>query len=568
MGGKPTKRRIRDWLLVAVALGALLGVYHVTSAPPARFPSAIDPSRNSGPIAGDHGEFLDVADQAGLRYRWRVAGPRPLNILQGIGNGCAFLDYNRDGCLDILLVASPHPLLYRGDGHGHFADVTHETGLDRLTGHFLGCAVGDYDNDGYDDLYLTAYQGGALLHNEAGRRFRDVTRRSGIRPQPWGTSASFVDVDNDGRLDLYICNYLIFDANTRPQLCATPAGTTVCNPSAYRAEHGVLYRNEGRGRFRDVTRKWGAAHVTGKALGVACADFDLSGRQSLAIANDGVAGDLLANRGTAFANVGVVSGTAFDLAGRAHAGMGIDWGDFDNDGRLDLVVGTFAGEPKSVYHNEGNGLFKEVGRTIGVGDRAALYVAFGVKFLDYDNDGWLDLIFANGHIQDNTEQITRSGRYRQRLKLFHNLADGRFDDVSRTTASGLHNTIVGRGLAIGDYDNDGKMDVLVVDSEGVPLLLHNRVVNSNHWIEAKLVGTRSNRDGIGALVMFEADGRKRLRLCHTDGSYMSASDGRVHCGLGPATTVTVEVRWPDGSRDRFPNLGVDRVVNLKEGEGR
>jgi len=596
---------------------------------------APDPAGTPNTAEGSEGAlFRDVAQAAGLNYRWEIPGKRPLNILQTIGNGCAFLDYDSDGWLDILLVG-PKLALFRNPGvqvfrrsgvtppqsppsqgggqggvlntrtpeHPLFEDVTRATGLDRFTGHFLGCAVGDYDNNGYDDLYLTAYRGGALLHNESGvegreskverdrlstpgsRVFRDVTKAAGIAPQPWTTACAFVDIDNDGRLDLYLGNYVIFGPSTQPQLCEYSGHMSACGPRFYQPERGALYRNEGGGKFRDVSRTWGVHQATGKALGIACADFDDSGRQSIALANDEVAGDLLLNLGGKFKNIGAESSTAYDASGNVHGGMGIDWGDYDNDGRLDLTVVTFQREAKCVYHNEGGGLFTEQSAALGLAGKTAPYVAFGVKWLDYDNDGWLDLMVANGHVQDNIADIDRSATYRQATQLFRNVNGSTLEEMSAQAGKDLQRRIVGRGLAVGDYDNDGRLDVLVVDSEGAPLLLHNETgirrqapgvrnglgstpdASSNHWLLIRLVGTVSNRNGIGARLTVEAGGRKFLRHCATDGSYMSASDRRVHVGLGQATSATVTIRWSSGGRDVLKNVASDTIYTVTEGRG-
>ncbi|HLV81518.1 MAG TPA: CRTAC1 family protein [Chthonomonadaceae bacterium] len=532
--------------------------------------------------------FAEITTHAGLHYQWTIPGSRPMNILQTIGNGCAFLDYNNDGNLDILLVGTDHVALYQGDGHGHFTDVSRQTGLDKLHGHFLGCAVGDYDNDGFDDIYLSAYRGGVLLHNEAReqgtgnreqgtgnrrrqsqhptpntRLFRDVTQQAGIKPQPWGTSAAFADIDGSGRLSLYIGNYVRFGPSS-PQLCRIHQRLAACGPIEYPPEKGVLYRNLGNGKFEDVTRTWGGDQAAGKTLGVAFADYDGTGRQSLALANDEMAGNLFQNQDGKWRDAGTVSGTAYDRNGLKHGGMGIDWGDYDNDGRLDLLVGTYQQEVKNLYHNDG-ALFTDRAMSVGLAWKTSPYVTFGAKFLDADNDGWLDIILTNGHTQDNAAEVDANTTFRQPIQLFHNRSGAAFDDISAALTGSAGQPIVGRGLAIGDFDNDGRMDVLVVESEGAPLLLHNETPNTGHWLEVKLQGVKSNRDGIGALVTFEAAGRKLLRLCHTDGSYMSASDRRVHCGLGAATSATVQVKWTDGHQDTYKDIPADQIITLWEG---
>jgi len=325
----------------------------------------------------------------------------------------------------------------------------------------------------------------------------------------------------------------------------------------------VLYRNLGGGRFSDATRAWGADRVPGFDLGVAFADYDGSGRPSLAIANDEAPGNLLKNQGASFKDVGELAGAALDSSGAVHGGMGIDWGDYDNDGRLDLFVGTFQNQAKCIYHNDG-AYFTDHSAALGLGSLAP-NVTFGAKWLDYDNDGWLDLVLANGHVQDNIHAIDSSAEYRQPVALCHNGAGGRFADVSAQMAPACTTPIVGRGLAIGDIDNDGLMDVLVVDSAGAPLLLRNETAGAGHWLELTLVGTRSNRDGIGALVTAAAGGLKQVRLCQTGGSYLSSSDRRVHIGLGPATTADITVRWPSGHVDSYHDVPADRILTAREG---
>ena len=524
-----------------------------------------------GPTDGTVARFTDVARAAGLHYRWTVLGPRPLNILQTIGNGCAFLDCDNSGDLSILLVG-PKLALYKGDGHGHFTDVTRAMGLDRLHGHFLGCATGDYDNDGYDDLYLSGYHTGLLLHNEKGRGFRDVTKEAGLKPQPWGTACAFGDVDGDGRLDLYVANYADFGPNSSSQLCRFTTekfGVVLssCGPRYYHGLKGVLYHNLGGGRFEDITRASGADAHAGRGLGAAFADYDHSGRAGLAITNDEAVGNLFQNVGGGrLKDVAVAAGVAYDRDGSVHGGMGMDWGDYDNDGRLDLFVATFRNEAKCLYHNEG-GLFTDRSYASGIGSAALPYVTFGAKWADFENSGWLDLMLTNGHVQDNIAKIENT-TYRQPVQLLHNLG-GRsvlFEDASGPAGLSALPPIVGRGLAVGDFDNDGRMDALVVDSEGAPLLLRNDTAPIGHWLSVKLEGTRSNRDGIGALVTATAGGLTQMRLCHTDGSYLSASDRRVHLGLGQAARVErLSIQWPSGHTDVWHDLRADQQITLKEG---
>ena len=520
------------------------------------------------PLAADSRvRLVDTAVAAGLNYHWTIAGARPLTILQTIGNGCAFLDYDGDGNLDVLLVG-PRLALYRGDGHGHFTDVTRQTGLDKLTGHFLGCAVGDYDNDGYDDLYISGYRTGLLLHNEGGKRFQDVTRQAGLSAEPWGTSCAWADLDGDGQLDLIIGNYAHFGPETQPQLCKYAGLMSACGPRFYTPESSVIYHNLGRGKFRPLPSPIKAPDVAGKTLGVAVADYDGSGLPGVALANDEVAGDLFQNRHGKLANIGAESGTAYDSDGNVHGGMGVDWGDYNNDGRMDLALATFQHEGKCIYQNLGGGLFEDHSTDLGVAALTVPNVAFGVKWLDIDNDGWLDLILANGHVQDNIGDIDRTATYREPTQLFHNEGGKRFTELTNEAGSDLQKPIVGRGLAVGDYDNDGKVDVLVVDSEGAPMLLHNETSKAGHWAGFRLRGTgKGNRDGYGAVLTLEAGGRTLTRQCQSCGSYLSSSDPRVHFGLGQSASITrLTVRWPDHQTQVFTKVPADHYLTLTEGK--
>lgn len=522
------------------------------------------------PLGGTAGLFTEVAEESGLHYRWEIAGKRPLNILQTIGNGCAFLDYNQDGNLDILLVG-PKPALFQGDGKGKFTDVSVAV-LGGLAGHFLGCAVGDYDNDGLDDLYLSAYRGGALLHNEAGKGFKDVTVASGLKPQPWGTSCTWVEtVPGSGKLDLVVCNYARFGPEPGIlQLCdskdinGTPLQTS-CGPRQYEPLKAALFRNQGGGKFLGETLE----ATTGRGLGVAACDLDGSGKPALSFANDEIAGDLLTNLGQGrFKNSGQESGVAYDRDSNVHGGMGTDWGDYDGDGKPDLIVATFQNEPKSLYHNEGKGTFTDMSFPSGLGAPSRPLVAFGVKFFDMDNDGWLDLALANGHVQDNIAKIDRSTTYPQAAQLFHNKGTSPnplFEEATAQAGTAFAKPIVGRGLATGDFDNDGKVDLLIVDSEGEPRLLHNTAAVTNHWLGLTLVGTKSNKNAFGAIVTVETGGRTLVRHCHADGSYLSSSDARVHFGIDKNTKVDrVTIRWPSGQTDVHTELPLDKYTLITE----
>ena len=553
--GARRSTRLRGLILFAsLSIFSASGCRHSHNTISPTPPPAVSPTR-----------FVDIAGAAGLKYRW-IPPHRPNTILTALGFGCAFLDYNNDGNLDILLVG-PKLALYRGDGHGHFTDVTQKMGLSNFSGKFIGCAVGDYDNDGFDDIYVSAYRGGMLLHNEGGEHFRDVTQKAGIKPQPWGTSCGFADLDNDGYLDLYVANYIDFDSKTRPQFCGPPDALRTCPPESYKGIKGTLYHNLGGKSFVDVTKAWGASAHSGKGLGEAFADFDGSGHVSLALANDTVPGNLLKNTGMGMLkNVAESAGIGYQKTGMPYGGMGIDWGDYDNDGKLDLFVATFQDQYKEVYHNIGNGLFEDVSKESGIGEPTATYVAFGCKFFDYDNDGWLDLIIANGDVAGEHPHLP-GWTYQQPTQLFHN--PGRlpvvYEDVSNVSGPDLQRHIIGRGLAVGDFDNDGRVDVLIVDSSGSPLLLHNESSPAGRWLSVRLTGTRGNRDGLGAVLTATIGDRKLTRQCETDGSYYSASDRRVHFGVGAARKVdSLSIRWPSGHIQVLRNIAVDQILNVRE----
>jgi enediyne biosynthesis protein E4 len=519
--------------------------------------------------------FRNVLKESGIRYRWEITGKRPLNILQTIGNGCAFLDYDSDGNLDILLVG-PKIALYHGDGHGKFLDVSQETGVEALSGHLLGCAVGDYDADGFPDAYLTGWRGGVLLHNEGGKRFVDVSAAMGIQPETWGTSAAFVQRSRSvSKLDLIVCNYANFGPEPGiRQLCEVKdrAGKPVltsCGPRSYTPIAPSLYRFNAAGTLDRTVLK----QATGRGLGIAAIYDEGQETPSITIANDEIAGDLLQEQKQVgvFQNVAAAANTAYDRDGNVHGGMGTDWGDADSDGKFDLIVSTFQNETKSLYRNEGNGVFSDISYACGLSTITSPPVAFGVRFLDFDNDGWLDLVIANGHVQDNIADIDSGTSFRQSAQLIRNKGIGpdkrqSFEDVSKAGPD-LQTPIVGRGLATGDYDNDGKIDVLIVDAEGEPLLLHNEQQSANHWIGLKLIGTKSNRDAYGARVTLEVGGRKLVRHCHADGSYMSSSDARLHFGLETSTKIDrVTILWPSGASETHTDLPIDTYTIITEGK--
>lgn len=529
-----TTRRIRASAAVALAAGLFLSACGGS-------PRAAAPVNPTGaPPEAPAPRFREVGLSAGLRVTPDQGLLPPLDILQTAGYGGGFLDYDGDGVLDVLLVGRPRCALFRGDGHGRFQNVTRAAGLD-LPGHWMGCATGDWDNDGRVDLFLSGYRLAALLRNTGGR----FTRVPLAFPAgDWGTSAAFLDYDLDGRLDLYVGCYVRFGPGA-PRLCDYVGVKAACSPSHYDAQAGHLYRNLGHGRFADVTAGAGLADTHGKTLGVAVCDYDADGRPDLYLANDGMPCDLYHNEGGRFRNVGLESGTAFNGEGAEQAGMGVDWGDVDGDGRPDLVVTTFQHEPTSLYLAIQGGVFREEAYARGLGDRSIERLGFGARFLDADNDGWPDLFVANGHVQDAIAKMQPGVTYAQPPQLFHNRA-GRFVEVG--AESDWARPIVGRAVACGDYDRDGRVDLLVTDLHGRPLLLHNETATAAAWLSIRLEGTRAPRDGTGAVVEAGVGGRTLWRRAGTDGGYLSASEGRVHFGLGSAARPdSLRVRWPGGT---------------------
>lgn len=533
--------------------------------PPAAEPTPL-PSPTPEPLPNVR--LVNRAAEAGLRYRWTIDGKRPLTIGQVMGNGCAFLDYNGDSHLDILFVGSP-PALFRGDGTGKFTDVSAETGLGTRRGRFLGCAVGDYDSDGSPDLYLSGYGTGVLLRNRNGKRFEDVTGQAGLKPQPFGASALFHDLDNDGRLDLLVCNYVEFGPETEPQLCKRGPKNipTSCPPREYKGLTLRFFRNMG-GKFVDATAAFGLDKQAGAALGVTVTRCGPDDEPCLYIANDEKDGNLFvpaaAGKLNRWQEIGRESGTARDSKGSVHAGMGVDWGDFDNDGHDDLFVTTFSGEIKNLYRNRGDLTFEDVAEVTGLQKAVAPYVSFGTKWADFDNDGFLDLLLTSGHVRDNVVEVTAGTdtpeTYRQPTQLLMNRGGTQFAEVPLELPM-----VVGRGLAIGDYDADGKMDALVVDSEGEPILLHNETPNPGNWLRVYLKRAK-NRAADGAVVTaILPDGRRLRRLYQRGGSYLSASEPVVHFGLGEAAGVrSFVVQWSDGRYEEFSGAAAGQSITLTE----
>lgn len=515
--------------------------------------------------------FHDVARTAGIDMRLGHTDLNSVNILDANGHGCAFLDYDGDGRLDVLLIGNSGPQLYHNNGDGTFRNVTAEVLPKPVGSHFLGCSVADYDGDGRPDIFLTGYGCTALYHNQGHGAFQDVTKGSGLEargPYDWTTSVAWADVDGDGRLDLYVCRYVVFTPQSK-QLCAFKAldGSRVamsCDPSQYLPEKGSLYHNDGKGRFRDVTAQAGLSDAHGCGLGCQFCDFNNDGLPDLYIANDKQYADLYVNTGGGkFKNIGIESGTALGADGSLGSGMGVDWGDYDNDGRFDLVTANYAGQPKGLYHNSGSNTFVNSSFTSGIGAPTLRSLAFGATFVDVDNDGMLDIVFTNGHVQSQVQRVESGATYLQGCQLLHNEGRGRFSDATSNAGPDFQRLILGRGIALGDYDGDGKLDLLVVNDEGYPMLLHNESTSINHWIGLRCCWKSPRTEAIGARVTITASGKTQIREVRACGSYLSGNDTQLHIGLGTAGTAQrVVIRWPNGKTTTYHDLPADHVYEV------
>jgi hypothetical protein len=529
--------------------------------------------------------FQDVTRAAGIDFHLTCGGPQKLYIMESLCGGVAFIDYDNDGWPDIFLVngstleelktgKSPTSKLYHNNHDGTFTDVTEKARL-AVRGWCMGAAVGDYDNDGWDDLYITCLTGSFLYKNHGDGTFRDITVQAGVgNPGRWGTSAAFGDYDRDGFLDLYVANYVDLDLNNLPKFGSTPfckyRGIAVsCGPRGLAGSRDRLYHNNGDGTFTDVTEKMNIDKSSYYGLGVVWADHDGDGWPDIYVANDSSPGLLYHNNeGKSFTEVAVAAGVAFSDDGREQAGMGVDFGDYDNDGFPDLVKTNFSDDANNLYHNSGDGTFDDRASAAGFGAVSVPFLGFGVRFFDYDNDGWKDILIANGHVNPQVDEHSFGITYAQRALLFHNLKDGRFEEVGLRAGPALAQRRVGRGLAVADIYNDGALAVLISNLDGSPTLLRNVSKPSGHWIRLKLVGTRSNRDAYGAQVEIIAGGLKQVDEVRANSSYLSASDARLHFGLGAATRVDgVLVRWPSGLVEKVASMTVDRETVIREGEG-
>jgi hypothetical protein len=524
--------------------------------------------------------FEEVPSSAsGIKWVHTAGKSTQKYLPETTGAGCAFLDYDNDGWMDIYLVNSgkcdfydPKPplrnALYRNNRDGTFTDVTEKAGV-AAGGYGQGVAVGDYNNDGFPDIYIAQYGRSILYQNNGDGTFTDVTERAGIATPGWSSSAVWFDYDNDGRLDLFVCRFVDFD-QSKNLPCDLYGKPGYCVPRLYKPTASWLFHNNGDGTFTDVSQESGIARHLGKAWGVVATDFNNDGKMDLFVANDTVANFLFMNRGNGkFEEIAVMAGVAYSDTGRPRSGMGTDSADFDQDGRMDVFVANIDHEKYSIYHNNGDETFDDYADQTAIGKSSRLMSGWGLKFFDYDNDGNPDLIIANGNPDDLIASVHPDVTYREPLMLFHN--DGKtLRDVSAVSGPIFTRQLSARGLAIGDFNNDGALDILVAVNDGPPVLLRNTAVNGNHWLGIKLIGTKSNRDAVGARVSYRAGDLKRSLMKVGGGSYLSSHDPRIVLGLGRRNKLDeLEIRWPEpsGQMERFTDLHVDRYLTIQEGQG-
>ena len=536
--------------------------------------------------------FTNIARESGLNVKTIFGGEHKNKyLLETTGCGIAFYDYDHDGWLDIFVVngwrlegfpagSEPTSHLFRNNRDGSFTDVTAKAGLAH-SGWGQGVCVGDYDNNGWDDLFVTYYGKNVLYHNNGDGTFADVSQKAGVAGQGtrWNTGCAFVDYDRDGHLDLFVANYIDMDLATAPVPesgpCLYQGVMVACGPPGLRGGKNILYHNNGDGTFTDVSETAGIFRTSSTyGLGVLTADFDNDGWPDIYVANDSSASALYHNKknGT-FEDIAIEAGCALSPDGKPQAGMGVSTADYDLDGNLDLLKTNFAGDTPSLYHNLGGGTFEDVTFTAGLGAHTQ-FLGWGCGFFDFDNDGWPDILICDGHVYPEVEQLKPEASYAQRKLLYRNLRNGRFADVSLQAGAAISDPTPARGCAFGDFDNDGNIDVVVNMVNDYPQLLHCTSTLGNNWIKIRAIGTKSNRSGIGARLICttnpsgETKPHRQIDEVRSGGSYISQNDLRIHFGLGKAEKVDVlEIRWPSGHVDTLKDVKANQLIFVKEGEG-
>jgi hypothetical protein len=526
--------------------------------------------------------FVDVTQQLDVNFQYVSSHTSRKYLLETMGSGVALFDYDNDGRLDIYLVngaalADPASKsfipskttpkywnrLYHQKADGRFEDVTEKAGL-QGSGYGMGVAVGDYENDGYEDLYVTAYGGNRLYHNNGDGTFSDVTQKAGVAGIGWSTSAAWVDLDGDGFLDLVVLRYLNWDFEDIWCGEHKEGYRAYCHPDYFKPIAPLVYHNNKNGTFTEIAQKIGLSKA-GKGLGIAIADYDHDGHVDLFVANDSMPEFLYHNMGDGtFEELGLAAGVAVDIDGRTYAGMGVDFADYNNDGWPDLVVTDLANQRYALYQNNGDGSFTYATQTSGLGQVTLAHSGWGVRFFDYDNDGWKDLLIAQGHDLDTIELNYPNLHYREPTLLARNTGTG-FVDVSSQAGDVFRQPWVARGMAIADLDNDGRLDAVVTTNDGGAHILHNQALTQNHWMILKLVGHTSNRDAIGAEVTLVTGKGAQYATVSTSGSYLSSSDKRVHFGLGQEKIAQrIEIRWPSGIQQTLKDVSSDQILQVDE----
>jgi hypothetical protein len=559
------------WKFAALCLLLLTGLLAQASARAAFGQSG--PKKKSAPAV----EFVDVTNAAGIKWSIRTLAPGVRNIIDTMGGGGGFIDYDGDGLLDIYLVcysqtpqATPGAklldALYRNNGDGTFTDVTERAGVSNgMQG--MGMTAADYDNDGWPDMYITGFGESRLYHNNGNGTFTDVTRRAGVKDNFWGASAAFFDYDQDGYLDLYVCNYLKYESDASAP-CNIIEGRPYCAINRFKGSASLLFHNNHDGTFTDVSEKTGISAQTGRGLGVIALDYNNDGWMDIFQANDAGANFLFRNNGKGtFTEVALKAGVAYDPDGNARGGMGVDAEDVDGDGFLDIFVANFTGETYALFHNNGDETFTETTDEVGLGRTlplSGLVSGFGARFFDYNNDGLVDLFVVNGHPFEPIQKVFPKITFAEPPFLFENRGKN-FREVAQEHGAPLRRNYAGRGLALGDFDNDGDTDLLLMNVGDSPALLRNDGGNRQHWLGIKLVGTKSNRTGIGAKVTVTAGKGRWWKALLGGTSYCSASDTRLLFGLGTQEKIdSLEVKWPSGQLSRLQNIRANQYITIKE----
>ena len=520
--------------------------------------------------------FTDVTSQAGIHFVHNAGRAGKRYLPETLGAGCAFLDVDGDGWQDILFINSKNwtpgakkslPSLYRNNRNGTFAEITAGSGLD-VEMYGMGVSVADYDNDGRDDIYITALEGDRLFHNEGGGKFKDVSKAAGIQNANFGTSSAWLDYDRDGKLDLFVANYVQWTREKDLSCSLDGSSKSYCTPESYKGTRSRLFHNLGGGHFEEVGERAGVGDPNSKSLGVTVLDYNGDGWPDLFVANDTQPNKLYRNlqNGT-FKEEGMTAGVAYGEDGVARGAMGADAADYDRSGRPHLLVGNFSNQMLGLYHNEGNGLFVDEAPSSTVGRASLLTLAFGVFFFDYDLDGFPDILAANGHIEDEIGRVQPKVSYREAPLLFHNSANHKFENATESVGAPFSRPIVARGAAYADFDHDGDLDVLISTNNGPAYLYRNDGGNQNHWLAIRLQGTKANRDGIGAIVRVESAQGKQWTMVRSGSSYCSQSDLAVTFGLGKDTSATVQVEWPGGAKQQLGKVNANQRVQIDESKG-